>query len=175
MNAFEILGISSQATQQQVHQAYRARAKACHPDQFPEGEQQKRAQEQLIQLNLAYEEALRIAAGPVSGRPMMPSDEAKAIARRLMEQNRYETALMQLAKAPYKDDEWFVLQGQLLMKIRQYATAHQSFREAVRLNPDSPEYRKLALNAAITMKKHQRLHYRVADWAGGLFRSGKKL
>lgn len=175
MNAFEILGLSSHATQQQVHQAYRARAKACHPDQFPEGEQQRQAQEQLLQLNLAYEEALRLTAGPVSGRPVAPSEEIKAIARRLMEQNRYETALMQLARAPYKDDEWYALQGQLLMKIRQYAKAHQSFREAVRLNPDSQEHRALALHAAITVKKHQRLRYRVADWAGALFRSGKKL
>ena len=101
--------------------------------------------------------------------------DTKAIARRLMEQNRYETALMQLARAPYKDDEWYALQGQLLMKIRQYAKAHQSFREAVRLNPDSQEHRALALHAAITVKKHQRLRYRVADWAGALFRSGKKL
>lgn len=175
MNAFEVLGLRSNADQQQVHQAYRARVKACHPDQFPEGEQQKKAQEQLIQLNLAYEEALRMTAGPAMNYRTMPADQAKAVARRLLDQGRYETALMQLAKAHQKDDEWFAIQGQLLMKMRQYASAHQSFREAVRLSPENRDYRSMALDAAITLKKHQKLHYRVADWAGGLFHPRKKL
>ena len=59
------------------------------------------------------------------------------------------------------------------MGMRQYDTAHQSFREAVRLNPDNNEYRQGALEAAVAVKKHQKWAYRVADWAGSLIHSGR--
>ena len=88
MNAFEVLGLTTEADQQQVRQAYRTRVKACHPDQFIDQEQQKQAQAQLIQLNLAYEEALRLAAGRQVGFHAVPVDESMKIAQRLMEQGR---------------------------------------------------------------------------------------
>lgn len=175
MNAFEVLGLNINADQQQVHQAYRTRVKACHPDQFGDREQQKKAQEQLIELNLAYEEALKMASAPRVGYRAMPVEQACAIARKLMDQGRYESALLQLARADEKDDGWYALQGHLLMKMKQYASAHQSFREAVRRDPENREYRALALDAAVTMKKHQKLPYRVADWAEGLFHPRKKI
>ena len=52
--------------------------------------------------------------------------------------------------------------------MRQYNTAHQSFREAVRLKPENNEYRRGALDAALAMKRHQKWPYRVAEWADGL-------
>lgn len=175
MNAFEVLGLTMAADQQQVHQAYRTRVKACHPDQFVDREQQQKAQEQLIRLNLAYEEALRLSAGRQVGFHMVPAEQAKSIAKRLMEQGRIESALLQLGRSDQKDDEWYFIQGQLLMKMHQYGSAHQSFREAVRQEPDNREYRRWALDAAVAVKKHQKLHYRVMDWAEGLFHPRKKM
>lgn len=175
LNAFEVLGLTMEADQQQVRQAYRTRVKACHPDQFIDREQQARAQEQMIQLNLAYEEALRLSAGRQVGYHAVPVDQAKVIARRLMEQGRYESALLQLGRAECKDDEWYYIQGQLLMQMRQFSSAHQAFREAVRREPDNNEYRRCALEAALAVKKHQKLAYRVADWAEGLIHPRKKI
>ena len=164
-----------EADQQQVRQAYRTRVKACHPDQFVDREEQKKAQEELIRLNLAYEEALRLSAGRQVGFHTVPGEQAKAIAKRLLEQGRYENALLQLGRAESKDDEWYYIQGLLLMQMRQYASAHQSFREAVRMQPDNNEYRRGALDAALAVKKHQKLAYRVADWAEGLIHPRKKI
>ena len=62
MDAFDVLGLSRDATQTQVQTAYRCRVKRCHPDQFQDKDEQDRAQEELIQLNLAYEEAMRVTA-----------------------------------------------------------------------------------------------------------------
>ena len=63
----------------------------------------------------------------------------------------------------------------LLMQLRDYASAHQSFRVAVRLSPDNNEYRSGALAAAVAYKKHQRLAYRVLDWADGVIHPRKKM
>ena len=175
MNAFEVLGLSVDADQQQVHQAYRTRVKACHPDQFVDREAQQKAQEEMIRLNLAYEEALRLSAGRQVGYHAVPADQAKSIARKLMEQGRYESALLQLGRAETKDDEWYFIQGQLMMDMRQFASAHQSFREAVRLNPENNDYRRGALEAALAVKKHQKLPYRVMDWADGILHPRKKM
>ena len=57
--------------------------------------------------------------------------------------------------------------------MREYASAHQSFREAVRLCPDNNEYRQGALEAAMAVKKHQKWSYRLAEWARSLL-PGKK-
>ncbi len=175
MNAFELLGLNEGADEQQVRQAYHLRVKACHPDQFTDGDAQRRAQDQLIQLNLAYEEALRRTADrPKTVFHTVPPEEAKAVAKKLLEQQRYESALLQLSHAESRDDEWYFIHGQLLMGMRQYSTAHQSFREAVRRKPENNEYRRGALDAALAMKRNRKWPYRVAQWAGGLLhrRSG---
>lgn len=174
MNAFEVLGLTAEADQQQVRQAYRTRVKACHPDQFVDMERQKKAQEELIRLNLAYEEALRLSAGRQVGFHTVPAEQAKKFARTLQEQGRYESALLQLGRADAKDDEWYFIQGELLMDMHQFVSAHQAFREAVRLSPDNNEYRRGALEAALAVKKHQKLPYRVIDWADGILHPRKK-
>jgi cytochrome c-type biogenesis protein CcmH/NrfG len=60
------------------------------------------------------------------------------------------------------------------MGLRQYQTAHQSYREAVRREPDNNHYRAGALDAAIALKRSHEPLTRIADWIGGLFQPGKK-
>ncbi len=62
------------------------------------------------------------------------------------------------------DDTWYYLQGQILMAMRQYETAHQSFREAVRRDPDNLRYRQGALDAALAMKRNKDLPHKFAGW-----------
>lgn len=168
-NAFEVLGISQDADQEQVRAAYRSRVKVCHPDMFTDPAKASTAQEQLITLNLAYEEALRMSAQRQVGYHTVPSQQAKTFARKLMEQGKNESALRQLARADLRDDEWFFLQGQILLALRKYEAAHASYREAVRRRPENLTYRRGALDAALALKKHQKLPYKVLDWAHDLF------
>ena len=175
MNAFEVLGLSADANEQQIRRAYHARVKRCHPDQFTDAEMQRKAQEELTELNLAYEEALKraLTMKPTVYR-RVPPGEAKATARRLLSQDRYESALLQLGRAESRDDEWYYIQGLILMGMKQFGSAHQSFREAIRLQPDNNDYRAGALEAAVALKKRQHWAYRMADWADGIIHPRKK-
>ena len=175
MNAFEVLGLSADANEQQIRRAYHARVKRCHPDQFTDAEMQRKAQEELTELNLAYEEALKraLTMKPTVYR-RVPPGEAKATARRLLSQDRYESALLQLGRAENRDDEWYYIQGLILMGMKQFGSAHQSFREAIRLQPDNNDYRAGALEAAVALKKRQHWAYRMADWADGIIHPRKK-
>ena len=170
MDAFEVLGVSRDATQEEVQTAYRCRVKRCHPDQFQNKDEQDRAQEELIQLNLAYEEAMRVTAQRRPRLLTVSLSEAKRQARNLHEQGRPESALRQLMRADGKDAEWYFLQGDILMTLKQYGTAHQSYREAVRREPDNMQFRRGALNAAVAVREHSKPMRRAMDKLGTLFR-----
>ena len=80
MNAFEVLGLNEDADEAQVRRAYHQQVKVCHPDQFADGDAQRQAQDKLIQLNLAYEEALRkTAAQPSPASHTLSVEEAKRL------------------------------------------------------------------------------------------------
>ena len=166
-NPFAVLGLKIGADAQEVRAAYRQLVKRCHPDQFQDAAQQKAAQEKLIQLNLAYEAALKLATRHTVGFNLISQEEAKHFAKRLVEQGNLESALRQLNRADSKDADWYCIQGDILMKLHQYETAHQSYREAVRREPDNRRFREGALDAALAMKKNRPLSAKFSDWMRG--------
>ncbi|MBR5232441.1 MAG: DnaJ domain-containing protein [Clostridia bacterium] len=170
MNAFEVLGLNFNADQAQVHAAYRNHVKRCHPDRFHNKEEQDAAQEQLIRLNLAYEEALRITTQRQVGFHTVSLADSKRLAQNLYDQKRYENALRQLARADVKDAEWFYIQGNILMELKQFATAHDSYREAVRRDPDNLTFRRGAFNAAVAVREHNKPVRRAMDKIEGFFK-----
>ena len=66
---------------------------------------------------------------------LISPEEAKHFAGKLMEQGNPESALRQLNRADHKDADFFYIQGNILMRLEQFDTAYQSYREAVRLKP----------------------------------------
>ena len=98
---------------------------------------------------------------------LISQEEAKHFAQRLIDQGNLESALRQLNRADSKDAEWYCIQGDILMKMRQYETAHQSYREAVRREPDNRRFREGALDAALAMKKNRPLGEKLAGWMKG--------
>ena len=173
MNAFEVLGLSPTADAETVKTAYRTRVKLCHPDQFVDEKKQAEAQEELIRLNIAYEEALKMTAQRQVGYHTVSLSQAKAFAEKLYDQGNYETALRQLGRAEEKDADYYYIQGKILMAMKQYDSAHQAFRVAVDMNPDNLQYRRSAFDAALEYRKHSRFPYKVVDWADGLLHPRK--
>ena len=98
---------------------------------------------------------------------LISQEEAKHFAKRLVEQGNLESALRQLNRADSKDADWYCIQGDILMKLHQYETAHQSYREAVRREPDNRRFREGALDAALAMKKNRPLSAKFSDWMRG--------
>ena len=61
-NPFEVLGLKGWADQDEIRAAYRMLVKQCHPDMIQDPVQKQEAQDRMVALNLAYEEALRLAS-----------------------------------------------------------------------------------------------------------------
>ena len=172
LDPFKILEVGPDADLDTIKTAYHRLVKRWHPDQFTDSAEQEIAQTHLVELNLAYQAAVRAAGQRRTGHgaPDLPLGEAKALSRHLYSVRQYESALRQLARSREKDAEFYYLEGQILAALRQYGSAHQAYRVAVQMDPTNREYHRAAFNAAMTYQKHRRLPYRVADWAGGLFR-----
>jgi len=171
-NPFTVLGIPPASDAPAVRKAYRKRVKECHPDLFQNPDEQKIAQERLVALNLAYKDALRICGSKRVGFNLISPEEAKHFAEKLMEQGNPESALRQLNRADHKDADFFYLQGAILMRLEQFETAYQSYREAVRLSPDDNRYRRGALDASLAIKRSHTLWYQIGKLVRDLL--GKK-
>ena len=160
-----MLGLDASATADDVRAAYRRLVKTCHPDTYLDAGERAAAQEKMIALNLAYEEALKLTASRrtvESYNKELPLDEALTLAAKLLRRDSPESALRHLMRCPTRNSRWFAMQGDILMALDQYESAHQSYREAVRQEPDNNEFRRGALAAAVALKKSRTLFGRVS-------------
>jgi len=53
------------------------------------------------------------------------------------------------------------MQGRVLMALEQYESAHQSYREAIRREPNNNVFRQGALDAAVALKKSRTFPGRI--------------
>lgn len=160
---FAVLGIPPTATAEEVRHAYHLLAKQGHPDQFQDAAGQYAAQERMVALNLAYHEALRLATDRAA-KPytqQIACDDAVQLAQKMLRQRSPESALRQLMRARTRSAAWYNQQGVILMAMEQYDSACQSFREAVKRDPNNIEYRRGALDATLALRKSQTLKGRL--------------
>lgn len=154
-NPFEVLGLRPWADPDEIRNAYRSRAKSCHPDQFQDPDRKKAAQEEMVRLNLAYEQAIKLTTPRqhAAYEQEIPQEEAVRLANRMLERNSAESALRQLDRSGSRDAAWYFTRGQVYMVMEQYENAHQAFRQAIDMNPDSNTYRAADLDAVVAMRK----------------------
>ncbi len=174
-NPFEVLGLTAAASAEDVRNAYRRLVKTCHPDKFLDADERKASQEKMIALNLAYEEALKLTVNRRSVADSYTSElsgeEALELAAKMLRRQSPESALRHLLRTKKRDGAWFAMQGHVLMAMEQYESAHQSYREAVKREPNNIEFRRGALEAAVALKKSRTL---VGRFKALLKRLGRK-
>ncbi len=172
MNAFETLGLKENAPETEIRRAYHALVKTCHPDLFTDSDDQAAAQEKMIQLNLAYREALQRCAGRAAPNHyvVLSPEKAMAMAKQYYENRQYDRALVQLSHVAERGAGWYALQGKVLLGMGQYQSALQAFKICTKLEPDNREYHELTLQTAVALRRHQTIPYRIADWARGLIK-----
>ena len=160
INPFEVLGLKTWADADEVRAAYRSLVKTCHPDMIQDPYLKEEAQQRMLQLNLAYEEAIRMTSSRPKTNALsaeMTEEEAILLAERMLDRGNPESALRNLLRCRNRSGRWFFEQGKVLMEMEQYESAHQSYREAVRLEPENNQYRSGALDAAIAMRESAKL------------------
>ena len=153
---YEILGISPNATNEEVRDAYRALARKYHPDNYIDSPLADLAEEKMKEINTAYDEILRIRAEEKN-----KSDEKKGSyqrthtysekysnIRQAINSNDYKTAenLLNQIEQHERDAEWFFLKGLVLLHGGYQFDAIRYINRACELDPDNDEYRNLRDN-----------------------------
>ena len=136
---YKVLGISPDATDDQVKAAYREMARKYHPDNYTDNPLSDLAQEKMQEINEAYDTIVKQRKnGYRSGGSGKYAD-----IRSLINQGRTQDAetLLDGMPAASRDAEWHFLKGSVLYKKGWLEDAYQQFSIACRMDPTNGEYR----------------------------------
>ena len=150
---YKILGVSRDATDEEIKRAYRQLAKKYHTDRNP-GDAE--AAKKMQQVNAAYEqiknpEKAQSSTGyggyssydPFGGyqqRPQQDGDSYQQAAYNYIRFGRYREALNALQNCTKKDARWYYLSALANYNLGNQVTALEHIRRAVSMEPDNQEY-----------------------------------
>jgi tetratricopeptide (TPR) repeat protein len=160
---FAFLEIKPTNDVEAVLAAYHRLARKWHPDQFRDPAKQEEATRHMVLLNQAYQEALQLASSRANTpyNETISCEDTMILARKHLLHGRPQAALRQLLRADVRSSAWYALQGETLMAMEQFESAEQSYREAIRRDPNNMTYRAGALDALVAARRAKTLLGRV--------------
>lgn len=146
---YKVLGVSYNATDDEIKKAYRELARKYHPDNFANNPAaSEMAQEKMKEINEAYDtiQKQRVnGGGSYNSQGNQYGEFAKI--RQMINSGQYADAEMVLNSIPQtsRNAEWNYLKGCILTQKGWYFDAQKCFETACYLDPNNVEYRE-ALN-----------------------------
>ncbi|MBQ7173651.1 MAG: J domain-containing protein [Clostridia bacterium] len=149
---YEILGVSPNASDEEIKKAYRALARKYHPDKYRDSDLADVASEKMKEINAAYDEIQKMRAGGTRSESAGASgfnpranagDPRFAAVRRLINEGQIAEAERILAGMPptQKNAEWHFLTGCVLLHKGYFSDAVRMIDKACRMDPYNEEYR----------------------------------
>ena len=151
---YKVLGISQDASDEEIKKAYRALARKYHPDKYRDSDLADLASEKMKEINAAYEEIqnIRKNGGPqrqntggysYGGNTSSSGNPKFAELRRIINSGNIPVAERMLLDFHEGDRtaEWHFLYGYILMKKGQFVDAQRYFDTACSMDPYNREYR----------------------------------
>ena len=150
---YKILGVSPDATDEEIKRAYRALAKKYHPDRNPGDEV---AAKKMQEVNAAYEQIKNPQKAqpnyggyggysgydPFGGQRQQTSQEGQYFqgARQYIRFGRYQEALNLLNNMSERSARWYYYSAMANHGLGNQVTALEHIRRAVSMEPDNYEY-----------------------------------
>ncbi|MBR3715652.1 MAG: DnaJ domain-containing protein [Clostridia bacterium] len=174
---YKVLGVSRDASDEEIKKAYRELARKYHPDNYVNNPLADLVQEKMKEINEAYEEIRRSRANSRASGGSSSSgyygetgysdasyDSALKDIRILINSGQYNEANIKLDALPKaaRNAEWHFLKGCLLMQRGYFYDATRLFETACYLDPNNEEYRN-ALNELKSRSNSYGQRYRRAN------------
>ena len=141
---YKVLGVSPNASDDEIKQAYRRLAKQYHPDRNPGDET---AAKKMQQVNAAYEQiknpekAQPRPGGYQSSYSQEPQGDAyQRSAYNYIRYGRYREALNVLQNCTERNARWYYLSALANDGLGNQVTAMEHIRKAVSMEPENPIY-----------------------------------
>lgn len=137
---YQTLGVSPEASEDEIKKVYRELAKKYHPDNYANSEFSDLANEKMQEINEAYDEILRRRAGGAQYQSTSSSSGLYARIRSLISAGRFSEADVLLDGESGRPAEWHYLKGLCAMSRRRYHDAASFFGTAYHMDPSNGEY-----------------------------------
>ncbi len=138
---YKILGVNSNATEEQIKDAYKELAKKYHPDKFIDNPLSDLAAEKMQDINWAYSELTKNKSSYKSANQDPRFANFNQV-RTLINQNRINEAHNALNSMSVRNAEWHYLMGVVMQRKGWYDMAYQHFTAACNSDPYNEEYAK---------------------------------
>ena len=146
---YSILGVSKNATDEEIKIAYRDLARKYHPDNYDDDNPLKDlAKEKMQEINEAYDRITKDRAKKKNGGSSDESEYTGSAAygyvRRLINDRNFKAAELELTKIPQAERtaEWHYLASVLLMHRNRVNDAMRELEIACNMDPGNLEYQR---------------------------------
>ena len=173
---YTVLGVSSNASDQEIKKAYRELARKYHPDNYVDNPLADLAEEKMKEINEAYETITKQRAGGggsggyqssssgySGGYSSACGNPTYARVRNLINMGDLNTAERLLDEMPQHGGEWYFLRGSIAYRRGWLDEAMQNYSLAVQMEPNNMEYRQ-----ALNMMQRGGQAYRPYASGGGI-------
>jgi len=148
MNPYEVLGVSPNASDEEIKRAYKELVKKYHPDKYHNNPLADLAEEKLQEVNEAYDILMKgntsggySNAGYNGGAGHKAANRGDYMqVRRFIDQGNLQAAERILNSTNDRSAEWFFLAGMLSYRKGWYDDAVNKLRTATDMDPNNYEY-----------------------------------
>ncbi len=144
---YKVLGVSKNASDEEIKKAYRELARKYHPDNYAGNPLSDLVEEKMKEVNEAYDQIQKERSQGAGGSYSYGGDTGTGFAdiRRLINSGRFSDAEVMLNSISQSDRnaEWNFLKGVVLIKRGWYHDAQKYLESACYMAPDNAEYRNL--------------------------------